>query len=222
MDPIIEITNLNFSYGTGELVRQVLKNINLTIHPGEIVIMTGPSGSGKTTLLSIIGALRSASKGSVKVFGNQLIEANHQFKNQTRLGIGFIFQGHNLIKSLSAIQNVCISLELRNNYTEEKRIEEAAKILTEVGLGNHLHSLPEQLSGGQKQRVSIARALVSNPQLILADEPTAALDKNTGQEIVHILKESAKERNAAILMGTHDTRILDIADRIIHLEDGSF
>lgn len=218
--PIINIKNLNFSHGSGELTRQVLKNINLVANLGEIIIITGPSGSGKTTLLTIIGALRSANLGSVKVFDQELVGASEEAKNHSRLNTGYIFQHHNLIKSLTALQNVCMALELRQGYTESQRCEEAAKILTAVGLSQHLHHLPDQLSGGQKQRVSIARALVATPKLILADEPTASLDKASGQEVVNILKTIVKERGATILLGTHDYRILDIADRVLKLEDG--
>lgn len=220
MKEVVNIKKLDFSYGSGELERSVLKNINLSIYPGEIVIMEGPSGSGKTTLLTIVGALREAYLGSVKVFDRELVGADTVTKNFVRLGIGYIFQNHNLLKSLTALQNVCMSLELRDNYTEEEGVSESTKVLEAVGLGDHLHYLPDKLSGGQKQRVSIARALVSNPKLILADEPTASLDKVSGQEVVNILRRLAKERGTAIFLGTHDHRILEIADRVIELEDG--
>ena len=220
MESIITIENLNFYFGSGDLRFQVLKEVNLTINKGEIVIMTGPSGSGKTTLLTIIGALRAAHEGSVKVFGQELINANEQTLNQTRLDIGYIFQQHNLLKSLTALQNVCMSLELRTGLTEATRQEMAAIMLKEVGLGERLHFNPDKLSGGQRQRVSIARALVAHPKLVLADEPTASLDKASGQEVVNILGNLAREKGAAILLVTHDYRILDMADRIIELEDG--
>ena len=220
MDTIIKVQDLNFSFGSGELKNQVLKDVNLQIKKGEIVILTGPSGSGKTTLLTIIGALRAAEKGSVRVFGQELIGAEEVLYNQTRLNIGYIFQNHNLLESLSALENVCMSLELREDYNEERRRRLGTDILSAVGLGDRLHYKPEKLSGGQKQRVSIARALVANPKLILADEPTASLDKVNGQDAVNILQRLAREQSTTILLVTHDYRILNMADRIIELEDG--
>ncbi len=219
-ESVIDIENLRFSFGHGELTREVLKGVNLKLYSGEIVILTGPSGSGKTTLLTIIGALRAATEGSVKVFGEQLIGANDSTRNKTRLNIGYIFQQHNLLKCLTALQNVCMSLELREGMTERQRKQQAREILKAVGLESHINYIPDNLSGGQKQRVSIARALVANPRLVLADEPTASLDKLNGQEAVNILKKLAKEQEATILLVTHDYRILDMADRVITLEDG--
>lgn len=220
MERVIDVQNLNFSFGSGELKNQVLKNVDLSVNAGEIVIMTGPSGSGKTTLLTIIGALRAAEEGSVRIFGEELVGANETLFNKTRLNIGYIFQQHNLLKSLTAIQNVAMSLELREGYDEKRRMDEAGAMLTAVGLGERLHYKPDKLSGGQRQRVSIARALVAKPKLVLADEPTASLDKVSGQEAVDILKKLAREQGAAILLVTHDYRILDLADRVVELEDG--
>ena len=220
MNTIITVQNLNFSFGSGELKNQVLKGVNLQIRKGEIVIMTGPSGSGKTTLLTIIGALRAAGEGSVQVLGQELVGAGEETYNQTRLNIGYIFQNHNLLASLSALENVCLSLALRPDSDEETRRRLGIEILSAVGLGDRLNYKPAKLSGGQKQRVSIARALVANPKLILADEPTASLDKVAGQHAVNILQRLAREQGAAILLVTHDHRILTMADRIIELEDG--
>ncbi len=220
MDTIINVQNLSFSFGSGELRNQVLKDVNLQIKKGEIVILTGPSGSGKTTLLTIIGALRIADAGSVQVLGQELVGLGEEIYNQTRRSIGYIFQNHNLLESLSALENVCMSLELREGYNHERRKRLGTETLSAVGLGDRLHYKPAKLSGGQKQRVSIARALVANPKLILADEPTASLDKINGQEAVTILQRLAREQGATILLVTHDYRILDIADHIIELEDG--
>lgn len=216
----IEVSNLNFGFGTGELYRQVLHDVNLTIKKGEILILTGPSGSGKTTLLTIIGALRAAEQGNVKVLGQQLIGAKEKERIAIRQRIGYIFQQHNLLKSLTALQNVCMSLELREGLNESRRQAIGTDILNAVGLSDRLHYKPDQLSGGQKQRVSVARALVATPDLVLADEPTASLDKNSGQEAVQILKKLAREHGTTILLVTHDYRILDVADRVIQLEDG--
>lgn len=217
---LIDVQNLNFSYGTGELKRQVLRNVNVQLNKGEIVIMTGPSGSGKTTLLTIIGGLRHADSGSVKVLDQQLVNSSEKTKVLVRQNTGYIFQQHNLLKSLTAMQNVCMALEQDETVSSAERVKRAAEMLRAVGLGDKFDSLPEQLSGGQRQRVSIARALVTNPKLVLADEPTASLDKNSGQEAVTILKRLAREFGSTILLVTHDYRILDIADRIVTLEDG--
>ncbi len=216
----IVVQNLTYSYGEGALRRPVLKGVDLTIKAGEIVIMTGPSGSGKTTLLTLIGALRAAQEGSVKVLGQELAGASQRQMIQTRLDIGYIFQQHNLLKSLTAAQNVAMSLELRDGLTTAQRRDMAHKILADVGLADHVDKVPAQLSGGQKQRVSVARALVAKPKLILADEPTASLDKVSGQEAVNILKKLAREQGTTILLVTHDYRIHDIADRVVELEDG--
>ncbi len=220
MSAIIDVHNLDFSFGSGELTQPVLKNVTISINKGEVVLMTGPSGSGKTTFLTIIGGLRQASNGSVKVLDQQLINSTEQAKVKVRQQTGYIFQQHNLLKPLTALQNVCMSLEMHNYMTERERLTQAADMLKAVGLGDRLNYKPEQLSGGQRQRVSIARALVGKPRIILADEPTASLDKQSGQDAVGILKQLAKELGTTILLVTHDYRILDIADRVVELEDG--
>ncbi|MGZ8184927.1 MAG: ATP-binding cassette domain-containing protein [Methylobacter sp.] len=220
MEAMINVKDLNFSYGSGELQNRVLNRINLTIHTGEIVLMTGPSGSGKTTLLTIIGGLRQAAEGSAIVLDQQLVNSVEKTKVQVRKQIGYIFQQHNLIKSLTALQNVSMTFEMHNGLNEQERLKRSAEMLSAVGLADRLHHKPDQLSGGQRQRVSIARALVGNPKIILADEPTASLDKQSGQEAVSILKTLARDSGTTILLVTHDYRILDIADRIVELEDG--
>jgi putative ABC transport system ATP-binding protein len=216
--PTIHIENLYHSFGQGNLKIPVLSDINLQITEGEITILTGPSGSGKTTLLTLIGALRSMQTGSLKILGRELFGANQQQLVNTRSQIGFIFQAHNLLKSLTAWENVSMPLKLHPHITD--RQTRAINILNAVGLQDRTHYYPELLSGGQKQRVAIARALVSQPKLILADEPTAALDGKSGREVVNLMQKLAKEQNCTILMVTHDNRILDVADRIIHMEDG--
>jgi putative ABC transport system ATP-binding protein len=220
MDIVVDVQNLSHSFGRGDLEQKVLRDVSVQVRAGEIVILTGPSGSGKTTLLTIIGALRRAQKGSVKIFGRELVGARERLFRQTRLNIGYIFQQHNLLESLTARQNVEMALELRSRVGWWTRRKLSKVILESVGLGNRMNYKPGKLSGGQKQRVSIARALVAQPQLILADEPTASLDKASGQEAVNILKDLAKKKGAAVLLVTHDYRILDIADRIVTLEDG--
>ncbi|HMW69877.1 MAG TPA: ATP-binding cassette domain-containing protein [Nitrosomonas sp.] len=220
MQTAIDVQNLSFSFGSGTLVQPVLKEITISIQQGEIVLITGPSGSGKTTFLTIIGGLRQAFTGSVVVLGQQFIQSSEQVRVKVRQQIGFIFQQHNLLKSLTALQNVSMTLEMNNQLSEQQRQERAIAMLTAVGLGDRIHYKPDQLSGGQRQRVSIARALVGQPRIVLADEPTASLDKQSGYEAVSILKKLAKESQTTILLVTHDYRISDVADRILELEDG--
>ena len=220
MPTVIDVQNLSFSFGSGALVQPVLKGITISIQQGEIVLITGPSGSGKTTFLTIIGGLRQAFNGSVFVLGQQFIHSTEPVRVKVRQQIGFIFQQHNLLKSLTALQNVCMTLEMNDQLTEQQRQDRAVAMLTAVGLEDRIHYKPDQLSGGQRQRVSIARALVGQPKIVLADEPTASLDKQSGYEAVSILKKLAKESQTTILLVTHDYRILDVADRILELEDG--
>lgn len=220
MNPSIKIENLNHFYGEKELTKQVLFDINLEIKSGEIVILTGPSGSGKTTLLSLIGALRSVQNGSLQELNQELYGASEEQLVQIRRHIGYIFQAHNLLPFLTARENVQMSIELHENISKKQAIAKSEAILKEVGLGERINYYPDNLSGGQKQRVAIARALVSHPSIVLADEPTAALDKKTGRDVVNLMQILAKEQHCTILLVTHDDRILDIADRVIHMEDG--
>jgi putative ABC transport system ATP-binding protein len=218
--PVIAIKNLNHYYGKGALRKQILFDINLEIYPGEIVIMTGPSGSGKTTLLSLIGGLRSVQEGSLKFLNIEMSGASQNQLVQIRRNIGYIFQAHNLLGFLSARQNVQMAVELNDYVTSQEAIYKSEAMLSAVGLKDKVNYYPESLSGGQKQRIAIARALVNNPPLVLADEPTAALDKQSGRDVVEIMQGLAKEQGTSILLVTHDNRILDIADRIVEMEDG--
>lgn len=219
-EPVIAIKNLNHYYGKGALRKQILFDINLEIYPGEIVIMTGPSGSGKTTLLSLIGGLRSVQEGSLKFLNIEMSGASQNQLVQIRRNIGYIFQAHNLLGFLSARQNVQMAVELNDYVTSQEAISKSEAMLSAVGLKDKVNYYPESLSGGQKQRIAIARALVNNPPLVLADEPTAALDKQSGRDVVEIMQGLAKEQGTSILLVTHDNRILDIADRIVEMEDG--
>jgi putative ABC transport system ATP-binding protein len=213
------VKGLKHSFGKGELAKQVLFDNCLEVTRGEIVIMTGPSGSGKTTLLTLVGGLRTIQQGSVQVMSREMCGlAPHELVD-VRRKIGFIFQAHNLFPSLTAFQNVRMSLELHGYSAEEMRTR-AEEMLKLLGLGHRIHYKPEALSGGQRQRVAIARALVGRPSLILADEPTAALDKQSGRDVVDLLKKFAQEEKTTILMVTHDSRILDAADRIVNMVDG--
>jgi len=220
IQPVISVHKLNHYFGQGELRKQALFEIDLDIYSGEIVIMTGPSGSGKTTLLTLLGGLRSAQEGSLKILGQEMRGASKRQIIKVRQQIGYIFQAHNLMTFLTAKQNVRMSLELHEEYLKQDMDAIAAKMLEAVGLGNRMEYYAENLSGGQKQRVAIARALVSRPKIVLADEPTAALDKKSGRDVVEIMQQLAKEQGCTILLVTHDNRILDIADRIVYMEDG--
>lgn len=216
----IAVHQLDHYFGSGKLRKQALFDINLEISTGEIVIMTGPSGSGKTTLLTLIGGLRSAQTGSLNVVGHELCQASESALVKARRNNGYIFQAHNLHGSLTALENVQMGLEVQGTFTKQDRHHRAAEMLTQVGLEERIDYYPADLSGGQKQRVAIARALVSHPKIVLADEPTAALDKKSGRDVVDIMYRLAKEQGCTILLVTHDNRILDIADRIIYMEDG--
>jgi putative ABC transport system ATP-binding protein len=216
----IRIEALNYAYGEGELRRPVLRDVALQVGVGEVLLLTGPSGSGKTTLLTLIGALRAMQEGSCEVLGQELFGASERARVSLRQRIGFIFQNHNLLGALTARQNVAMALEVAPRLSETERLARAGEMLTAVGLAEHVDRLPGKLSGGQRQRVAIARALAAQPGLVLADEPTAALDKVSGAEVAHLLRDLAKSRGVPILMVTHDPRILDIADRVVAMEDG--
>lgn len=220
MEYAINIHNLNYYFGHGNLKKQVLCNINLQINTGEVVILTGPSGSGKTTLLTLVGGLRAAQEGSIKILGKELCGSNAKQLVHARRHNGYIFQAHNLHHSLTAQQNVMMGLEVHPYCSREMMQQRAIEILQHVGLGDRIDYYPHDLSGGQKQRVAIARALVSHPRLVLADEPTAALDSKSGRAVVDLMQNLAREQGCTILLVTHDSRILDVADRIVHLEDG--
>jgi putative ABC transport system ATP-binding protein len=217
---VVEVKQLNHYFGKGNLKKQVLFDINLQIGKGEIVLMTGPSGSGKTTLLTLSGGLRSPQDGSMRVLGVEMVGASKRQVIEVRKNIGYIFQAHNLLKALTAQQNVQMAGQLHSQMSTKEIKDRAIEMLDAVGLSDRKSYYPDNLSGGQKQRVAIARALMSHPKLVLADEPTAALDGKSGREIVEIMQKLAKEQGTTILMVTHDNRILDVADRIVHLEDG--
>ncbi|WP_404790321.1 DevA family ABC transporter ATP-binding protein [Altericista sp. CCNU0014] len=216
----VSIKSLNHFLGQNQLRRQVLFDISLQIESQEIVILTGPSGAGKTTLLTLIGGLRSVQNGSLRLLGKELRGASNQQLVKIRREIGYIFQSHNLLGFLTARQNVQMALEASENISDANAKSRSEAILRAVGLGQHLNHHPGELSGGQKQRVAIARALVCRPRLILADEPTASLDSQTGRDIIEIMSRLSKEHGCSILMVTHDNRILDIADRLLRIEDG--
>ena len=218
--PIISLRDVNHWFGSGENRKHALKDLSLDIYPGQIIICTGPSGSGKTTLLTMLGGLRSCQEGSLKILGEELNGASKKQLALLRLNVGFIFQAHNLMMFLNARKNVRLSLELHEEYYSENMDQIADDMLNKVGLGDRADYFPAKLSGGQRQRVAIARALVSKPKILLGDEPTAALDKESGRAVVKLMQELAKEQQTTIIMVTHDNKILDVADRIIIVEEG--
>jgi putative ABC transport system ATP-binding protein len=216
----IVVKELNHWFGEGEARKQAIFDINLEIKAGGLTVLMGPSGSGKTTLLTLMACLRAVQSGNVTLLGQKLFGIEERQQVAIRRKLGFIFQAHNLHESLSAVENVLMGLQVHGSGDRQKQRNAAIHVLNALGLGDRIDYLPMNLSGGQKQRVAIARAIVANPQMIFADEPTAALDKDTGRHAVEILKALGTQRNTTTLMVTHDNRILDMADRIITMEDG--
>ena len=219
MKATISAKNLRHSYGEGELKTEILHGLDFQINAGEVTLLVGPSGSGKSTLLTLVGALRSVQTGSLNVLGTELNGTSEQARTELRRRIGFIFQSHNLVPSLTVLQNVSLLLQLKSLNAEE-RLEQAKELLEAVGLSHRLHNYPEELSGGQRQRVAIARALAPEPELILADEPTASLDSKSGQDVVEILGKLSREKGSSVLLVTHDLRLLKDADTIWEIDDG--
>ena len=218
--PIISVQHLSHCFGSGTLKKQILFDVNLNLDQGEIVILTGPSGSGKTTLLTLVGGLRSVQAGNLKILGQNIQGASPETMRQTRKQMGYIFQEHNLLTFLTARQNVRLSLELHDKYLGQDIDQIATDILGTVGLDARVDYYADELSVGQKQRVAIARALVSKPKIVLADAPPASLERQSGRNIVNLMRRLATHQKCTILLVTHDNRILDIADRILRMEDG--
>jgi putative ABC transport system ATP-binding protein len=218
-EPIV-VEHVNYWFGEGSLRRQVLFDVSAVIRSGEIVILSGPSGSGKTTLLTLIGALRSTQEGSVRVLDHELRGAEEDTLTEVRREIGYIFQSHNLLEALTATQNVEMGMQLHEKWDPDARAKRARELLAGVGLDGFGDRHSDEMSGGQRQRVAVARALAGEPSILLADEPTASLDRHTGREIVSLIEGLARERGVTVVLVTHDPRILDVADRILSLEDG--
>lgn len=217
--PTVEAHGVNHWFGLGDARKQALFDNHFVAHPGEVIIMTGPSGSGKTTLLTLIGALRSLQEGSLKVAGREYLGMSKDEQVKMRHAIGFIFQAHNLFESLTALENVRLATELVSPE-ERARNPRPEELLDRLGLGQRMHYKPANLSGGQRQRVAVARALVNRPKLILADEPTAALDKDSGRTVVNMIHELCQQHGTTALIVTHDARLLDLASRIVNMVDG--
>lgn len=221
MQSAITVRNLTKTYEEGTAGTLALRGVDLDVHPGELLLLMGPSGSGKTTLLSIMGCILTATSGSVHIAGREVVGMREKELPAIRLAhIGFVFQGFNLFPTLTAGENVELMLDLKGVSTAKAKTR-AQQLMEQVGLGNKYNSFPADLSGGQKQRVAIARALAGDPQIILADEPTAALDSHTGSNVMEMMTELAHQRGRAVVIVTHDSRVLKFADRIVKIEDGA-
>ncbi|MGO9272764.1 MAG: ABC transporter ATP-binding protein [Terriglobia bacterium] len=220
MENAVSVRNLTKTYATGEAAVHALREVDLDVASGEVVLLMGPSGSGKTTLLSIMGCILRPTSGSVRVRGREVARLNEKELPRIRLDhIGFIFQGFNLFPTLTAGENVEVAFDLKGVGNKAAR-RRAGDLMEQVGLSDKYNTFPADLSGGQKQRVAIARALAGEPDIILADEPTGALDWHSGRTVVEMLRNLAREQGRAVVIVTHDNRTLEFADRIVHIEDG--
>jgi len=219
--PVLKASQLAKTYGSGHTEVRAVNNVSLEINAGELVLIMGPSGSGKTTLLSMLGGLLSPTQGFVEIDGVNITELNEsQLPGIRALKIGFIFQAFNLLDALNVEENILLPAQLRQGGIPAAR-KRADKLLKQLGLAHRRYALPQTLSGGEKQRVAIARALINEPKLILADEPTGNLDSQTGQEVMMILHDIARDQGFSVILVTHDPRVEEIADRVLWLEDGS-
>jgi putative ABC transport system ATP-binding protein len=220
MQSAIAVRDLTKTYSEGAATVPALRGVDLDVHPGELVMLVGPSGSGKTTLLSIMGCILSPTTGSVRIAGKEVGGLGEKQLPRMRLEhIGFVFQGFNLFPTLTAGENVELMLDLKGVRGNAAKTR-AHQLLDQVGLGAKYASFPTDLSGGQKQRVAIARALAGDPRIVLADEPTAALDSHTGRNVMEMMRSLAHERGRAVVIVTHDSRVMEFADRTIRIEDG--
>ena len=218
--PLVTLNQVGVTYGSGTTAMRAVADVSLTVQRREVLMLTGPSGSGKTTLLQVVGLLLRPTDGVVMLDGNDVTDIDERQRAALRRNVcGFVFQGYNLFRNLTAVENVMVGFDLKGIHGAEAR-DQAASLLARFDLASKVDSYPTNLSGGQKQRVAIARAIAGNPSLILADEPTAALDTESGQSVVCILRSLAVEEHRAVVVVTHDYRVLDQADRIIQLRDG--
>ncbi|MGC8643478.1 MAG: ABC transporter ATP-binding protein [Isosphaeraceae bacterium] len=216
----VRIRGLTKHFGSGDQRVQALGGIDLDIQAGEMSLIVGPSGCGKTTLLSVIAGILDADLGEVSIFGNDITRMSDRVKTRFRAtNIGFVFQQYNLLPALTAAENAAIPLVIAG-WSKAPAVRRAAEVLGSIGMGAKVKSLPTQLSGGQMQRVAIARALVQDPQLLVCDEPTAALDHETGITVMQLVRESAVKPDRAVVVVTHDNRVFHFGDRIAHMDDG--
>jgi putative ABC transport system ATP-binding protein len=218
--PLLEARGITKSIQTGAGVLNILKGVDMDLRPGELTLLMGPSGSGKTTLLSILGCILTASGGNLKVASEEAVGRSAEgLADVRRRHIGFVFQSYNLFPTLTALENVLVALDVRGAKVADP-VAAATEALIAVGLGHRINAYPSKLSGGEKQRVAIARSLAGNPSVVLADEPTAALDSENGKAVMELLAKVAQDPNRAVMAVTHDHRTLGYADRIIRIEDG--
>jgi putative ABC transport system ATP-binding protein len=217
----VRIRGLSKHFGSGEQRVQALRRIDWDVYPGELTLIVGPSGCGKTTLLSVIAGILNPDAGDVSVFGNEVTRMSDRRRTSFRArSIGFVFQQYNLLPALTAAENAAIPLVIAG-WSRERAVRRAGEVLEMIGMGPKLKSLPSQLSGGQMQRVAIARALTHEPRLLVCDEPTAALDHETGITVMELLRQTAVRPDRAVVVVTHDNRVFDFGDRIAHMDDGS-
>jgi putative ABC transport system ATP-binding protein len=219
--PIIEAASVSKRFGDGATSVQALRDVNLSLGGGELTVLMGPSGSGKTTLLSILGCMLAPTTGTVRICGTSTSRARpEELARIRRQHIGFVFQSYHLFSTLTVAENVLLALDVRGERGA-KAVAKTREVVASVGLGSKMSAFPRQLSGGEQQRVAIARAIVAEPSAILADEPTASLDSANGHTTMTILSTIAKEGGRAVLVVTHDARLFEFADRIVHIEDGA-
>lgn len=215
MKEFVKLQDITKVYKMGEVEIRAADNINFSINKGEFVVIVGPSGAGKTTVLNILGGMDTATDGTLTVDGEEITAYNaKQLTGYRREDIGFVFQFYNLVSNLTALENVELALQICRDPLD------AREVLQEVGLGDRLDNFPAQLSGGEQQRVSIARALAKNPKLLLCDEPTGALDYNTGKAILKLLQNMCRERGMTVIVITHNQALAPMADRLIHIKNG--
>lgn len=215
MDDFIRLEEVRKIYQTGQVVTKAVDGINFTISEGEFVVIIGASGAGKTTILNILGGMDTVTSGSVFVDGNDIAKySRRQLTQYRRNDIGFVFQFYNLVPNLTATENVELALQISKNPLK------AEEVLKDVGLGHRLNNFPAQLSGGEQQRVSIARALAKNPKILLCDEPTGALDYQTGKSILKLLQDTCHKKGKTVVVITHNLAIAPMADRVIEMKNG--
>ena len=212
----VKLDKVSKIYKMGEVEIRAVDNISFELSKGEFVVVVGPSGAGKTTVLNILGGMDTATKGNVFVDGSNIAKYNsHQLTAYRRDDIGFVFQFYNLVPNLTALENVELAMQICKNPLDAK------KVLCEVGLEDRMGNFPAQLSGGEQQRVSIARALAKNPKLLLCDEPTGALDYQTGKAILKLLQDMCREKGMTVIVITHNSALTPMADRVIHIKNGT-
>jgi putative ABC transport system ATP-binding protein len=217
----VRFRGLSKHFGSGEQRVQALKDINWDVYPGQMTLIVGPSGCGKTTLLSVIAGILNCDSGEVAIFGQEVTSMSDRALTRFRArNIGFVFQQYNLLPALTAVENAAIPLVIAG-WSKHRAVKKAGEVLSSLGMGNKRESLPRQLSGGQMQRVAIARALVHEPRLLVCDEPTAALDHESGITVMQLMRAAAVRPDRAVVVVTHDNRVFGFGDRIAHMDDGA-